>query len=180
MNFWSNHSFKELNIWSCGLHDSHGASKSVALSYKWDIVRTFKSNFSIFVDAKARWSDYLAVTKSDLFPKSFCFAAWLKVSDVTERDIEVFGNILKMVKFLEPLLKNVPNCHHQKLVIIKNISNCCRYNKWQYLFLMAFYFNFENYRQQKIIWNLHKEQSCHTNFRWHNRKEKSMKQQQQK
>ena len=46
------------------------------------------------------------VTGSNLFPKSFCAKRWIEDSDVVERAIKIWDNILKIFKFWESLPKH--------------------------------------------------------------------------
>ena len=95
-----------INIGSCGLHVIHGAFKFGAMSREWDIMKILTGLYGLFNDTPARRSDYIDVTGSNLFPKSFCATRWKEDSDVAERTIEIWDNILKIFKFWEILPKH--------------------------------------------------------------------------
>ena len=76
------------------------------MSCEWDIVKILKGLYTLFNDTLARRSDYIDVTGSSLFPKSFCGARWIEDSDVAERAIEIWDKILKLFKFWESLPKH--------------------------------------------------------------------------
>ena len=84
---------------SCGLHIIHEVFKSGAMSCELDIVKILKGLFTLCIDTPARRSDYIDVTGSNLFPKSFCALKWIEDSDVAERAIEIWHKILKIFKF---------------------------------------------------------------------------------
>ena len=69
------------------------------MSCELDIVKILKGLFTLCIDSPARQSDYIDVTGSNLFPKSFCALKWIEDSDVAERAIEIWHKILKIFKF---------------------------------------------------------------------------------
>ena len=95
-----------INIGSCGLYFIHKAFKSGAMSCEWDIVKILKGLYALFNDTPARRSDYIDITGSNLFPKSFCATKSIEDSDVAESSIEIWDNILKIFKFWESLPKH--------------------------------------------------------------------------
>ena len=94
-----------IKIGSCGLHVIHGAFKSETMSCEWDIVKIFKGLYTLFNDMPARRADYIDVTGSNLLSKSFCATRWIEDSDIAERAIEIWDNILKIFTFWESLPK---------------------------------------------------------------------------
>ena len=102
---------------SCGLHVIHGVFKSGAMSCEWDIVKILKGLFTLFNDTQARNSDYIDVTGSNLFPKSFCATRWIKDSDVAEQPIEIWDDILKIFKFWESLPNHKPPSSKGYLIV---------------------------------------------------------------
>ena len=98
------------NIGSCGLHVIHGAFKCVAMSCECDIVKILRGLYILFNDTPARRSDYIDVTGSNSFPKSFCATRWIEDSDVAETAVEIWDNILKiwesLLKYKRPSSKS--------------------------------------------------------------------------
>ena len=69
-------------------------------------MKILKGLYKLFNDTPARRSDYVGVTGSFLFPKSFCATRWIGNSDVAERAMEIWDNVLKIFKFWEGLPKH--------------------------------------------------------------------------
>ena len=113
-----------INIGSWGLHFIHGVFKSGALSCEWDIVKILKGLYTLFNDTPVRRSDYIDVTGSNLFPKSFCATSWIDDSNVAERAIEIRNNILKIFKFWESLPKHKRPSSKSYLIV----QEATRYN----------------------------------------------------
>ena len=113
-----------INIGSWGLHIIHGVFKSGALSCEWDIVKILKGLYTLFNDTPVRQSDYIDVTGSNLFPKSFCATSWIDDSNVAERAIEIRNNILKIFKFWESLPKHKRPSSKSYLIV----QEATRYN----------------------------------------------------
>ena len=76
------------------------------MSYEWDIVKILKGLYTLLNDTPVRQEDYINVTGSNLFPKSFCGTTWIENSVVTERVVQIWDNILRIFKFWESLPKH--------------------------------------------------------------------------
>ena len=76
------------------------------MSCKWDIVKILKGLYTLFNDTPARRSDYIGITGSNLFRKSFCATKSIEDNDVAESSIEIWDNISKIFKFWESLPKH--------------------------------------------------------------------------
>ena len=70
------------------------------------LVNILKGLYTLFNDTPARRSDYIDVTGSNLFPKSFCATRWIEDSDAAERAVEIWDDILKIFKFWGSLPKH--------------------------------------------------------------------------
>ena len=70
------------------------------------MMKILKGLYKLFNDTPARRSDYVGVTGSFLFPKSFCATRWIENSEVAERAMEIWDNVLKIFKFWESLPKH--------------------------------------------------------------------------
>ena len=110
-----------INMGSCGLHVIHGVFKSGAMSCEWDILKILKGLYALFNDTSARRSDYVDVTASNLFSKSFCATRWIEDSAVAERVIEIWDNMLKIFKFWESLKKHKRPSSKSCLIVQENM-----------------------------------------------------------
>ncbi|XP_057299676.1 uncharacterized protein LOC130630266 [Hydractinia symbiolongicarpus] len=95
-----------IDIGSCGLHTIHGAFKNAAVSTEWNIKKILHGSYQILHDTPARRDDYESVTSSNVYPLNFCATRWVEDKVVAERLIEIWENIVKIVKFWEGLPKS--------------------------------------------------------------------------
>ncbi|KAK9978890.1 hypothetical protein ABG768_020628 [Culter alburnus] len=79
-----------VSVGSCGLHTLHNA---------------FKAEHILFNNVPARREDYVTVTKSSVFPLSFCGHRWLENLPVVERALEVWPSL----QLYELKRKELPN-----------------------------------------------------------------------
>lgn len=102
---------KLLETGSCSLHIIHGALSTGIQKSGWNLGKLLRAMFNLFDSAPARREDYTSVTKSTVFPKSFCTTRWVEDKDVAERAIEIWPNIIKFVSHLDKKKKSeVPSC----------------------------------------------------------------------
>ena len=87
-----------IDISSCGLHIIHGAFKTGAESTQWELKEIRKGCFRTLYDTPARRDDYISVTGSEMFPLFFCATRWVEDKPVADRLIEIWDNIVNIVR----------------------------------------------------------------------------------
>ncbi|XP_050974815.1 uncharacterized protein LOC127170690 isoform X1 [Labeo rohita] len=92
-------------VGSCGLHTLHNAVKS-GFSI-WQVEKLLRAMHTLFHNVPARREDYTAVTKSIIFPLSFCGHRWLENQPVIERALEVWPSLTKYIDAVRR--KQLPN-----------------------------------------------------------------------
>ncbi|XP_041668456.1 uncharacterized protein LOC121526132 isoform X4 [Cheilinus undulatus] len=73
-------------VGSCGLHSLHNAFKC-GFSM-WQLEKVLRAMHFLFHDTPARRDDFIALTKSSVFPLPFCGHQWIENLPVVERAIE--------------------------------------------------------------------------------------------
>ena len=102
---------KMINIGSCNLHIVHGAFKSGFESTDWGMKKLLKGCYQILHDSPARRADYITITKSNKFPLAFCSTRWIEDRPVADRLLEIWPEIVKVVKYWNSLPKSKqPKC----------------------------------------------------------------------
>ncbi|XP_077085755.1 uncharacterized protein LOC143737776 isoform X2 [Siphateles boraxobius] len=92
-------------VGSCGLHTLHNAVKS-GFSV-WQVEKLLRSMHTLFHNVPARREDYTAMTKSTVFPLSFCGHRWLENQPVIERALEVWPSLTQYMDAVRR--KQLPN-----------------------------------------------------------------------
>ncbi|XP_041668457.1 uncharacterized protein LOC121526132 isoform X5 [Cheilinus undulatus] len=92
-------------VGSCGLHSLHNAFKC-GFSM-WQLEKVLRAMHFLFHDTPARRDDFIALTKSSVFPLPFCGHQWIENLPVVERAIEVWPSLVKYVEAVRT--KKVPN-----------------------------------------------------------------------
>ena len=86
-------------IGSCGIHIVHGAFKTAFEKTEWAIKGIIKGCFVILHNTPARRADFITVTSCGLFPLFFCATRWVEDQAPADRLIQIWPNIVKIVKF---------------------------------------------------------------------------------
>ncbi|KAM6967769.1 uncharacterized protein FYW47_006504 isoform 1-T1 [Aplochiton taeniatus] len=94
-----------VSVGSCGLHTLHNAFKS-GFSL-WQLDKLLKAMHTLFHNVPARREDYSAVTKSIVFPLSFCGHRWIENLPVVERALVVWSSLLQYMDAVRR--KKLPN-----------------------------------------------------------------------
>ncbi|XP_058628346.1 uncharacterized protein LOC131538490 [Onychostoma macrolepis] len=94
-----------VSVGSCGLHTLHNAFK--AGFSMWQVEKLLRSMHTLFNNVPARREDYVTVTKSSVFPLSFCGHRWLENLPVVERALEVWPSLQLYVDAVKR--KELPN-----------------------------------------------------------------------
>ncbi|KAF4097454.1 hypothetical protein G5714_021462 [Onychostoma macrolepis] len=94
-----------VSVGSCGLHTLHNAFK--AGFSMWQVEKLLRSMHTLFNNVPARREDYVTVTKSSVFPLSFCGHRWLENLPVVERALEVWPSLQLYVDAMKR--KELPN-----------------------------------------------------------------------
>ena len=94
-----------VSIGSCGIHIVHGAFKTAFEKTSWGMKGIIKGSFVILHDTPARRADYISITSSILFPLFFCATRWVDDKAPADRLIDIWPNIIKIVKFWLSLTK---------------------------------------------------------------------------
>ncbi|KAK9955915.1 hypothetical protein ABG768_015756 [Culter alburnus] len=94
-----------VSVGSCGLHTLHNAFK--AGFSMWQVEKLLRAMHILFNNVPARRKDYVTVTKSSVFPLSFCGHRWLENLPVVERALEVWPSLQLYVDAVKR--KELPN-----------------------------------------------------------------------
>ncbi|XP_072571938.1 uncharacterized protein [Paramormyrops kingsleyae] len=79
-------------VGSCGLHTLHNAFKCGFNA--WQMDKLLRAMHTLFHNVPARREDYIKVTKSSVFPLSFCAHRWVENLPVVERALAVWPSLL--------------------------------------------------------------------------------------
>ena len=82
-----------INIGSCGLHQLHNAFRAGLMCSGWDIGHKMSALHTLFADVPARREDYESITKSSIYPLSFCNHRWVENVKVCERALEIHSHV---------------------------------------------------------------------------------------
>ena len=94
------------NIGSCGLHILHGAFKTGVKAYKWEVDKILKAMWRLLYESPARRDIYIKETLCEIWPLSFCGTRWIEDGPVAERVIEIWPNMVKVIKYWLSLCKS--------------------------------------------------------------------------
>ena len=94
-----------LEIGTCGLHIVHNAFKHGGKASGWSIDKILAAMYKIFDQAASRRGDYERLTKG-VYPLQFVSHRWAENQIVAERAIEVWEDIVTVVKYWMSLPKN--------------------------------------------------------------------------
>ena len=89
----------------------HGALETGAKASRWGVSKILKALGRLFLDSPARWSDYVQMTGSSLFPMSSCATRWIEDEPVAQRAIQIWDKVGKVVKYLRKLPKSSSKCY---------------------------------------------------------------------
>ncbi|XP_063766766.1 uncharacterized protein LOC134882763 isoform X2 [Eleginops maclovinus] len=92
-------------VGSCGLHTLHNAFKCGFTA--WLLDKLLRAMHILFNNVPARREDYVTVTKSSVFPLSFCAHRWVENLPVVERALVVWPSLLLYMEAVKT--KKLPN-----------------------------------------------------------------------
>ena len=108
-----------LNIGTRGLHTVHNAFKHGAKASGWAVDKVFSSMYKIFDQSPSRRGDYEKLTRG-FYPLQFCSHKWAENKLVAEKAIEVWDDIVTVVKFRVSLPKSKqPNSDNKSYTRLK-------------------------------------------------------------
>ena len=84
----------------------HGSFKTGAETTNWNLKKSMKASFTTLNDTPARREDFESVTGSTTYPLPFCATRWVEDKSVTDRLIEVWPGMKKIVAFWSHLPKS--------------------------------------------------------------------------
>ncbi|KAL7393201.1 hypothetical protein ABVT39_007828 [Epinephelus coioides] len=90
---------------SCGLHMLHNAFKCRFTA--WQLDKLLRAMHTLFHNVPTRREDYITVTKSSVFPLSFCAHRWVENLPVVERALVVWLSLLLYMEAVKT--KKLPN-----------------------------------------------------------------------
>jgi hypothetical protein len=93
---------KILQTGVCSLHVLSGALKDGMNKTSWGLSSTLRAMYTLFKDSPARRADYISITGSCKFPKSFCKIRWVENKQVCERAVEVLPHLRKYCSEVKP------------------------------------------------------------------------------
>ena len=80
---------------------AHGAFQTGVQSTGWDIEKVPKAMWRLFKDSPARREIYIRECGSSVFLMKFCQTRWIEDDSVAERAIELWPNIVKVIKYYQ-------------------------------------------------------------------------------
>ncbi|KAJ8959576.1 hypothetical protein NQ314_006225 [Rhamnusium bicolor] len=86
-----------IDLGSCGLHVIHGALPTGHKSAGWNINSFLTGLYWLFKDSPARRSDFMSMTKTNIFPYKFCQTRWVESSRAANRALLIFSDVKKYV-----------------------------------------------------------------------------------
>ena len=92
-------------VGSCGLHTLHNSFKCGFTV--WQLDKLLRAMHTLFHNTPARREDYITVTKSSVFPLSFCAHRWVENLPVVERALAVWPSFLLYMEAVKT--KRLPN-----------------------------------------------------------------------
>ena len=92
-------------VGSCGLHTLHNSFKCGFTV--WQLDKLLRAIHTLFHNTPARREDYITVTKSSVFPLSFCAHRWVENLPVVERALAVWPSLLLYMEAVKT--KRLPN-----------------------------------------------------------------------
>ena len=92
-------------VGSCGLHTLHNSFKCGFTV--WQLDKLLRAMHTLFHNTPARREDYITVTKSSVFPLSFCAHRWVENLPVVERALAVWPSLLLYMEAVKT--KRLPN-----------------------------------------------------------------------
>ena len=104
-----------INIGSCGLHVLHGALQTGIMETDWEVNKVLHAMWKIFDESPARRDIYIRETGCDIFPLHFCKTRWVEDEPVAARGIQIWENIVQVMKYWHSLPKS-KHPHNNKSV----------------------------------------------------------------
>ena len=100
-------------IASCGFHVLHGTLRTGLIETDWEINKVLHAIWKIFNESPARRDIYVRETDCDIFPLHFCKTRWVEDEPVAARGIQIWENIVQVVKYWLSLSKNRRPCNNK-------------------------------------------------------------------
>jgi hypothetical protein len=95
-----------IDVGSCGLHVVHGAFQTGVKATGWKLEKVLKSMWKLFNDSPARRDLYIQLNTSNVFPLMFCQTRWVEDEPVAIRAMEVWENVVNVIKHFQTLCKS--------------------------------------------------------------------------
>ena len=102
-----------INVGSCGLHVLHGALQTRIMVTDWEVSKVLHAMWKISDEWPARRDIYIKETGCDIFPLHFCKTRWVEDEPVAARGIQIWGNIVQVVKYWHSLPKSKQPCNNK-------------------------------------------------------------------
>ena len=101
-----------MDLGTCSLHSINGSVKNgFKTEYMKNMTKVLKGVFQLLHSSPARRDDYQSITGSTKFPLFFCATRWVENKKVAERLIEIWPNVVAVVKFWSSFCKSKqPKC----------------------------------------------------------------------
>ena len=87
----------------CCLHTVHGAFQTGDVATNWLLNKVLHSMWKLFKDSPAKRDTYIIVTCSEDFSLSFCKTRWVEDEKVAAKTVEIWPNIVHVIKHYEGL-----------------------------------------------------------------------------
>ena len=85
-------------IGSCGLYVVHAAIKFGLIATNWRLDKVLHVIWKLLNDSPARRDAYKTVNRNNSFSLHFCKTLWVEDEPVTARVIDVWPNIVQLIK----------------------------------------------------------------------------------
>ena len=91
----------------------HGALQTGIMETDWEVSKVLHAMWKIFDESPARRDIYIRETGCDIFPLHFCKTRWVEDEPVAARGIQIWENIVQVLKYWHSLPKGKHPCNNK-------------------------------------------------------------------
>ena len=102
-----------INIGSCALHMLHNALQTGIRETDWEVSKVLRAMWKMFDESPARRDICTRETGCDIFPLHFCKTREVEDEPVATRGIQIWKNIVEVMKYWRSLPKSKHPCNNK-------------------------------------------------------------------